>query len=137
MAAKEKGIRGYHPPFVFNANGLQSLFGVAVAATLDVTKLLDGSREAPTGLLIDTCVLHVVQDGSAGSTTYEVYRRRAGVNTLLATITIASASGTYSRAAVAPASTALKTVNVGDKFYVQPIAVATAAYDATIEIQFT
>ena len=139
MAATTKGIRGYHPPFVWNANGLQTLFPPAVAATIDPTKILDGTREAPTGLLIDVCVLHLGYDGTndATVTTYEVYRQRAGVSTLIATLTLATTATNYMRVAVQPASLALRTVNVLDKFYVQPVAVGTAAMDATVEIQFT
>ena len=134
-----KGMLGYHPPFVFNANGLQTAFPVAAAAALDPTKILDGTREAPTGLLIDTCVLHLIYDGTndATVTTYEVYRRRAGANTLLATLTLATTATNYTRVAVVPGSVALRTVNPLDLFYIQPIAVGTAATDATVEIQFT
>jgi hypothetical protein len=140
MTAAAHQIRGYHPPFVWNANGLLSLFTPAPAAVALVpADILDGTRECPTGLLIDAFVLHLVYDGTAGtgSNTFEVWRRRAGANTLLATLTIASAAGSYSRVAVVPASTALRTLNVLDKLYVQPTAAATAAYDATIEGQFT
>jgi hypothetical protein len=140
MAARQKGISGYHPSFTFNANGLQTAFPVAAAAgTLDPTKILDGTREAKTGLIIDECVLHLVYDGTndATVTTYEVYRRRAGANTLLATLTLATTAANYTRVAVTPASTALRTVNVLDKFYIQPLAVGTAAMDATVEIAFT
>jgi len=139
MAASAKARHGYHPPFVWNMNGQQSLFPVAVAATLDVTKLLDGTREAPCGLIIDLCRLHLVQAGTgATDVTYELYRRRAAANTLIITLSVTSDGSTYAinTGTGIPASTALRTVNAGDKFYVQPTVVVADAYDATIEIQF-
>ena len=138
MTTGAQQIRGYHPPFVWCSNGLQTLLALAPAATaLIPADTVDGTREAATGLLIEQFVLHLIWDGTAGSTTYEVWRRRAGVDTLLATLTLASGSANYSRVAVVPASTPLRTLEIGDKLYVQPTAAATAAFDATIEGQFT
>lgn len=140
MSPRQKFVGKYHPPFVFNANGLQTLYPVAApAGTLDPTKILDGTREAPTGLLIDQCVFHLLYDGTndATVTTYEVYRRRAGADTLLTTLTLATSAANYARVAVVPATAALRTLEVGDKLYIQPLAVGTAAMDATVEIQFT
>jgi len=138
MTSPILSVEDYHPPFVWNANGLLTLFTLAPAATaLVANDALDGTREAPTGLLVDAFVLHLIFDGTVGSTTFEVWRRRAGADTLLATLTIASGSANYSRVAVVPASVALRTLDVLDKIYVQPTAAATGAHDATIEGQFT
>lgn len=138
MATFGKGMLGYHPPFVWNGIGLQTNFPLAPAATALVpADVVDGTREAPLGLLIDAFVLHLIADGSAGTTTYEVWRRRAGANTLLATLSIAFTNGNYSRVAVVPGSVALRTLAAGDKLYIQPTAAATAATDATVECQFT
>ena len=106
-------VEDYHPPYFWQANGLLSLFPTSVAGALNGLATaqiglaagagsFDGFRQAFTGLLIDSTagvgtapgiIMRQRVDGSAGTTTVEVYRLRAAVWTLLATVSLAFGGG--------------------------------------------
>lgn len=82
--------------------------------------------------------LHLIETGSAGDLVIEVYRRRSGAFTLLATLTLSSADGDFATAAVVPAG-ALARLQPGDYLYAQPLdktLVTNGANGMTIDVHF-
>ncbi len=121
---------------VFNASGDLS-FAVlgAAAGTVSLSALIDGTRSVALDGVITSVILNQQGDGTAGTTTAELYRRRAGAFTLLATISLAQGGGDYSQTAAVPAG-ALATITAGDRWYVQLIAAQTDGLNASLEVQF-
>lgn len=132
-----KHVRGYHPAEHFNANGLLSEATLGVVGTFTLAAVLDGLRHVDVNLRIDVVRFTQLVDGSAGSTTVELYRRRAGVNTLLATVTIAFGGGNYSTKTVVPASEALRELQIGDLLIAQFTSAQEGASDGTLQVSFT
>lgn len=82
--------------------------------------------------------LHLIENAGAGSLGIEVYRRRAGAFTLLATLTAVPADGDFATVAAVPAGD-LALLQAGDYLFCQPIAkdlVAAGANGATVDIHF-
>lgn len=84
--------------------------------------------------VIDAFVLHQIRDGSAGTTTVELYRRRAGINTLLATVSLPNGGGDFASAIAVPVG-ALADLTPLDRLYVQFTEVQTGGFDVTAEVQ--
>ena len=63
--------------------------------------------------------LHHEVDGSSGSTTMEMYRRRGGVVTLIANVTLAAGSGDFTTVAWTFTSPAVQYLQAGDYLHVQ------------------
>lgn len=129
-------IRGAYQPYVFNANGLLSAFVDGVVGTFTAAAMIDGSREIWNAeQFIQTMRLRQVVDGAGGTTAVEVFRRRAGANTSLGVISLASGGGVFATAATIPATVALQTLQVGDVLVCQFNTRQTVtAANATIEI---
>jgi hypothetical protein len=63
--------------------------------------------------------LHHEVDGSTGSTTMEMYRRRGGVVTLIANVTLAAGSGDFTTVPWTFTSDAVRFLEAGDYLHVQ------------------
>jgi hypothetical protein len=119
----------------FLANGLLTGFVDGVAGTFTAAAMVDGLREISRFSLIDTVRMTQVIDGTAGTTTMELFRRRAAVNTSLGTVSLASGGGAFASATFTPASVALRTLLIGDILVAQFNARQTGtAANVTIEI---
>ena len=148
MAATQKQVVGDHPPYSWQANGDLLLFPVSVAGalnTLATTNIglaagagaFDSFQECFTGLLIDTLSIRQRVDGSAGTTTVEFYRLRAGVWTFLVSVSLAFGGGGGATASAVPASVALRTLNQGDVVVAILVARQTGATDLSAKASFT
>ena len=135
--ARIKAIRGYHPPCVFNANGPLAKAKTGVVGTYTTTAALDAARHIEVSLRIDIVRFIQIIDGNGGTTTVELYRRRAAVNTLLATMSIAQGGGDYAVVTAVPASEALRTLDVGDFLLSQFTSVQTASFHASLQVGYT
>jgi hypothetical protein len=120
----------------FLANGLLTGFvNAAAPGTFDSAAMVDGLREISRFSLIDTIRMTQVVDGGAGTTTMEIFRRRAAVNTSLGTVSIVQGGGVFASATLTPASVALRTLLVGDTLVAQFTArQTTTAANVTLEI---
>ena len=135
-------VRGYHPPIYFQANGLLSSFGLAPTPGTwsTTTGPFDGTREQFVGLRISTIVLQQRLDGSSGSSTVELFRRRSGSQTQIATnaaITLAAGGGALARLSTSPTTETLRTIEPGDILLVQLTAAQVAGEDLTLTVSFT
>lgn len=128
--------RGVIDAYRFNANGLLSGFSDGVAGTFTAAAMIDGSEEVWNAeQFIQTMRLRQIVDGGAGTTTVEIFRRRAGANTSLGTISLAAGGGVFATASTIPATAALQTLQVGDVLVCQFTArQTTTAADVTIEV---
>lgn len=129
-------IRGAVVSYKFDAFGVLTAFADGVLGTFTAAAMINGSREVwLANQFIQTMRLRQVVDGGGGATTVEVFRRRAGVNTSLGTITLGAGGGAFASAATVPATVALRTLQVGDILVCQFTARQTApAADVTVEI---
>ncbi len=121
-------------PFTFNANGDVATFPVAaVPGTFDFSAAFDGTREVRQPLTITAIRLTQLRAGAAGGTTVEIFRRRAGVNTLLLALTILSGAGNHGSVSAAPA---LAGILSGDQLFMHFTAVQAApAKDISVQIE--
>lgn len=129
-------LRGVAWSYKFDAFGLLTAYADGVAGTFTAAAMIAGSREIwNADQFIQTMRLRQVVDGGGGTTAVEVFRRRAGANTSLGTISLAAGGGAFASAATVPASVALQTLLVGDILVCQFVTrQTTTAADATVEI---
>ena len=150
MATNFKRCYKYHPPYFWSANGILPIFPVSVAGALNGLATaqvglvagqgsFDGFRECFTGLLIDTNGIKIQQrvDGTAGTTTVEVYRLRAAVWTLLGSVSLAFGGGGGASASMTPASVALRKLDAGDVLVAIMVAAQTNGEDLSMWLSFT
>lgn len=67
--------------------------------------------------------LHLIEDGTGGTGTFEIYRRRSGVFTQLGTLTYTAPTADFVQVGLVPATDDLKTVMPNDYLFCQATAV--------------
>lgn len=86
-----------------------------------------GAINVPVTCYINEVHLHQIKDGTGGSNVLELYRRRGGVMTLIATVSLASGGGDFQTVGFTFVSEALKFVEAGDYLFLQATSVMSAA----------
>lgn len=109
-----------------------------VAGTLDPeAAAFFGTMEVHRRARIQFLHVHQMVDGSGGTTTAEVYRRRSGVNTLIATVSLAAGGGDHQRGFSLPEDSGANLVQRQDYLYCQLTAVQTGSpLGLTVDVHF-
>jgi len=118
----------------WNALGALSGFADGVAGTFTVAGSFDGMREITRTGLWDTFRLRQLVDGTAGTTSVELFRRRGGVLTSLGIVSRLFGGGAFAEASLTPASAALRALSIGDVLVVQFTARQTNGETVTVEL---
>jgi len=123
-------IRGYSPPCYWNLDGVLSAFALNI--------FLDGVRGADVGLRAKALVISQRVDGTAGTTTIELFKKSpGGVETSMGTVSLAFGSGTDSQAQfTAFASAAIRRIDPGYRLGIKLTAVQTGGEDLSIGVFF-
>lgn len=103
----------------FVATGVLAAFSDGTPGTFTQAASFDGIFELSRVSLWDTIRLTQMVDGTVGTTTVEIFRRRGGTNTSLGTISLNQGGGAFAQASLTPASTALRALAVADLIMVQ------------------
>ncbi len=108
--------------------------GSAGVPDLDAMSLF-GQLNVHKSLTITALHQHLIVDGSSGTSTFEIYRRRDGVFTLLGTLSIAQGGGDHGFASVTPTG-GLELLLRGDYLFAQALALQTGADGLTLDVHF-
>ena len=94
-----------------------------------------GQLNIHKNLTITALHQHLIVDGSSGTSTFEIYRRRDGVFTLLGTLSIAQGGGDFGFASVTPTD-GLEFLLRGDYLFCQALALMSGADGLTLDVHF-
>ena len=78
---------------------------------------------------------HQIEDGSAGTSNFEIYRRRSGVFTRLVVLTLAFGGGDFATAFATPVGD-LAVLNAGDYLFCQATSFQTNGDGITVDIHY-
>jgi len=96
-----------------------------------------GQMHAANPMRIAVAHIHLIEAGSGGSITMELYRRRSGVFTLLGSWSLDAAAGDYATAGLVPATESLRGLERGDYLFAQATAVQSGGSDGlTVDVHF-
>jgi len=86
-----------------------------------------GIINIPVDAVVAAVHLHQLADGASGTSALELYRYRADTHLLIASVSLASGGGDFSRTVFTWVDEVYKTLTAGDYLYLQATSVMTAA----------
>lgn len=119
----------------FVAPGALSDYSDASPGSLALAATFGGVRRMKFYGLLDQLVLTQLVDGTAGSTTVELYRRRGASIARVETVTLAAGGGDIARAVVDLTDNALRALRPDDQLFVQFTERQTDGADVTVDIK--
>jgi len=118
--------------FLWNANGENDFFAVTTGSSgFDISASFDGVRRVNTAATIGSAFGMLLEAGTAGSSSVEVYRRRGSTMTRLVSFNIPFSAGDYSITSGTLHTTDLE---VGDLLYSQFTGIMTGGRDLSFEV---
>lgn len=118
--------------FLWNANGINDYFTTTTSSSgFDISASFDGVRRVNSAATIDSAFGMLLEAGTAGSSSVEVYRRRTGTMTRMVSFNIPFSAGDYSITSGTLHTTDLE---VGDLLYSQFTGIMTGGRDLSFEI---
>lgn len=132
---------GYREPddtIHFNVGKLTGASTAAAAGTPDPDAMaVFGQLNVHKRVKITAMHQHLIVEGGSGTSSFEIYRRRDGVFTLLGTLTIISTGGSHGFATVTPTG-GLEFLLSGDYLFCQALSLQTGpgADGLTLDVHF-
>lgn len=131
----EWGFREPEVTIHFNVGKLTGA-STATPGTADPEAMaIFGQLNIQKSLTITALHQHLIEDGSTGTSTFEIYRRRDGVFTLLGVLSIAQGGGDNAFASVVPAGD-LQFLLRGDYLFAQATSLMTGGDGLTLDVHF-
>jgi len=137
MSASILLFAGYPSTQWWNYPVTKSVGVAPTPGTADADAMAEyGAIHTPYTCRISAIHLHQIKDGTSGTNTIEVYRRRSGVMTLIASVSLASGAGDFGFASFTFVSEALRLVERCDYLYMQSTSVMATTGDGFVDVHF-